>query len=65
MAKAIVVSPEDKNYILAGLEMAVASCNRLANRQGQLPFAVQGYRNEASKIMAVHARVTSWEVTNT
>lgn len=57
-----VVTQQEKDYILSGLELSIASCKRLAARQGQLPFAVDGYRKEADVITAVKVKVASWDV---
>lgn len=61
MAKPIV-SQAQKDHIVAGLDLAIASCKRLAARTGQLPFAVDGYRKEADVISAVKVHVQAWDV---
>lgn len=61
MAKPVVTQLE-KDHIIAGLELAIASCKRLAARTGQLPFAVEGYKKEADVITAVKIKVSSWDV---
>lgn len=61
MAKPVVTQME-KDHIIAGLDLAIASCRRLAARAGQLPFAVDGYRKEADIITAVKIKVSAWDV---
>lgn len=61
MAKPISVSQEDKDLILSGLEGLEASCMRLANRNGQLKFAVDGYRAQALKVNTLRSRVFLWD----
>lgn len=56
------VSQMQKDHILAGLDLAIASCRRLAARTGQLPFAVEGYKKEADVITGVKVVVQSWDV---
>lgn len=61
--KPIVVSQPEKDLIISGLEGLEASCQRLANRNGQLPYAVDAYKKQRNEVNALLARVRSWEAT--
>ena len=63
MAKPIVISQPDKDLIISGLEGLEASCQRLANRSGQLPYAVEAYKKQRNEVNALLARVRSWDAT--
>lgn len=56
------VTKADKDYIMSALDLAIASAKRLANRQGQLPFAVDGYQKEADSIAKVRLKVSDWDI---
>lgn len=58
-----VVSQADKDYLVSALDAAIASCRRLASRQGQLPFAVDAYKKEGDAIASLRLKVASWDVT--
>ena len=61
--KPIVVSQPEKDLIISGLEGLEASCQRLANRSGQLPYAVDAYKKQRNEVNALLARVRSWDTT--
>ena len=61
--KPIVVSQPEKDLIISGLEGLEASCQRLANRNGQLPYAVEAYKKQRNEVNALLARVRSWDAT--
>lgn len=53
------LTQSDKDYILSGLDLSIASAKRLANRSGQLPFAVDAYKKEINILNEVRSKVVS------
>lgn len=53
------LTQSDKDYILSGLDLSIASAKRLANRSGQLPFAVDAYKKEIDVLNSVRAKVAA------
>lgn len=61
--KPISISQADKDLMISGLEGLEASCLRLANRSGQLPYAVEAYKRQRNDVNALLARVRAWDTT--
>lgn len=58
----VKLTQSDKDYIIGGLDLALASAKRLSNRSGQLPFAVDAYKKEITALNAVRALVLTIDV---